>query len=202
MAFKARMMTSAARTNNRHAGGFTLLEMVIVLLVIALLGGSAIGLMLISDDERALNRASVEVEVLAKRARTVAALQQRPYALEFTNNRVSLMPLAEASLEPGDREKALLAQAEQAEANPDLVVKGFAPVHAGWELDPDMRIFVRRWATEEWIPVSGELREVWRFDPEGFCEPVGVRIERGKSWKESEFHPLTGGIRDSSMEAY
>lgn len=196
------MMTSVARTNNRHAGGFTLLEMVIVLLVIALLGGSAVGLMLISDDERALNRASVEVEVLAKRARTVAALQQRPYALEFTNNRVSLMPLAEASLEPGDREKALLAQAEQAEANPDLVVKGFAPVHAGWELDADMRIFVRRWATEEWIPVSGELREVWRFDPEGFCEPVGVRIERGKSWKESEFHPLTGGIRDSSMEAY
>jgi len=196
------MTTSAARTNNRRAGGFTLLEMVIVLLVIALLGGSAVGLMLISDDERALNRASVEVEVLAKRARTIAALQQRPYALEFTNNRVSLMPLAEASLEPADRERALLAQAEQAEANPDLVIKGFAPVHAGWELDPDMRMFVRRWATEEWIPVSGELRQVWRFDPEGFCEPVGVRVERGKSWKENEFHPLTGGIRDSSMEAY
>lgn len=202
MAFKARMMTSAARTNNRRLGGFTLLEMVIVLLVIALLGGSAVGLMLISDDERALNRASVEVEVLAKRARTIAALQQRPYALEFTNNRVSLMPLAEASLEPADREKALFAQKEATEANPDLVVSGFAPVHAGWELDPDMRIFIRRWATEEWISVSGDLRQVWRFDPEGFCEPVGVRIERGKSWKENEFHPLTGGIRDSSMEAY
>jgi hypothetical protein len=65
-----------------------------------------------------------------------------------------------------------------------------------------MRMFVRRWATDEWIPINGKSRQIWRFDPEGFCEPVGVRIEKGKSWKENEFHPLTGGIRDSSMEAY
>ena len=203
MAPKARMTISAARTNNRHPGGFTLLEMVIVLLVVALLGGSAIGFMIISDDERALNRSSVEVEVLAKRARTISALQQRPYALEFFNNRVSLMPLAEAMLEPADREKAIAAQAAAAEeAAADVPVSSFSPVHAGWELDEDMRIFVRRWATDTWIPITSETRQVWRFDPEGFCEPVGVRIERGKSWKESEFHPLTGGIRDSTMEAY
>jgi len=197
------MTISAARTNNRHPGGFTLLEMVIVLLVVALLGGSAVGFMIISDDERALNRSSVEVEVLAKRARTISALQQRPYALEFFNNRVSLMPLAEAMLEPADREKAIAAQAAAAEeAAADVPVSSFSPVHAGWELDEDMRLFVRRWATDAWIPINSETRQVWRFDPEGFCEPVGVRIERGKSWKESEFHPLTGGIRDSTMEAY
>ena len=205
-------MTSAARTTDFHPGGFTLLEMVVVLLVVALLGGGAVAMLISSADERALNRSSVEVEVLAKRARTLASLQQRPYALEFSNNGVSLMPLAEAILEPAEREKAAEAQEKAAEAAADKasanstetapVVSSFESKHANWTLDGDMRLFVRRWASDVWIPIDAKHREVWRFDPEGFCEPVGVRVEIGKSWKESEFHPLTGGIRDSSMEAY
>lgn len=204
--------TSAARTNKLISAGFTLLEMVIVLLVVALLAGSAVGLMISSADERALNRSSVEVEVLAKRARTLASLQQRPYALEFFDNHVSLMPLAEALLDPKEREKAAEAHDKAAEAAADKApanssdepapATSFATVHAGWALDGDMRMFIRRWASDTWVPIDGKNRQVWRFDPQGFCEPVTIRVEIGRSWKESEFHPLTGGIRDSSMEAY
>jgi hypothetical protein len=61
---------------------------------------------------------------------------------------------------------------------------------------------VRRWASDTWIPIDSKSRQVWRFDPEGFCEPVGVRLETEKSWMEMEFHPLTGGIRYSSKEVY
>ena len=45
--------------------------------------GGAIGMMVYSSDERVLRDASGEIEMLAKRARTTAILNQTPYALEF-----------------------------------------------------------------------------------------------------------------------
>ena len=88
-------MTSAARTNKR-GGGFTLLEVVIVLAVAAIITGGALSFMHYSSDERVLRDISGEVEVMAKRARTAAILQQTPYALEVRADGVRLMPLAEA----------------------------------------------------------------------------------------------------------
>ena len=56
--------------------------------------GGAVGMMIYSSDERVLRNASGEIELLAKRARTTAILQQTPYALEFREGIVRLMPLA------------------------------------------------------------------------------------------------------------
>ncbi|WP_226895002.1 prepilin-type N-terminal cleavage/methylation domain-containing protein [Luteolibacter marinus] len=193
-------MTRAARTKSKAgASGFSLLEIVVVLILIAVLAGGAIGMMVMSDDDRALKRCSVEVEALAKRARTIASLQQRPYALEFYENRVSLMPLAEAQVDPQQREMAALMEENAGEEKPE---GRFDSVRAGWELDSDMQIFIRRWASDNWIPADSKNREVWRFDPEGFCEPVGVRIVRGDSWLEAQFNPLTGSIRSTEKEVY
>ena len=191
-------MISARRTNDPAAAGFSLLEIVVVLVLIAVLAGGAIAVMVLSDDERELKGSSVEIEALAKRARTVAALQQRPYALEFSNNSVSMMPLAEAMIAPEDREKAAaLVEAAGGEGE-----SGFASVRARWWAEDGLRLFVRRWASEDWIPVDAKTRQVWRFDPEGFCEPVGVRLQLENSWMEVEFHPLTGSIRSSAKEVY
>jgi prepilin-type N-terminal cleavage/methylation domain-containing protein len=189
-------MTGAARvrSNKTAAAGFTLLEVIVVLVLIAVLAGGAIGVMITSSDDRALKNSSGEIEMLAKRARTIAALQQRPYALEFFENRVSLMPLAEAVIDPEERAKAE-AFLEAAGADNDTV-------HASWSTDGEMRMLVRRWASDTWFPVDSKTRHVWRFDPEGFCEPVGVRLETGESWMEMEFHPLTASIRYSSKEVY
>jgi prepilin-type N-terminal cleavage/methylation domain-containing protein len=183
----------------RRTHGFTLLEIVIVLVLAALIVGGSLAYMVVSDDERALNRSSVEVEALAKRARTLAALQQRPYALEFYDQTVSLMPLAEAMLEPRDREKAAEMQAAMADGQE---APAFAPIHMSWTVEDDLRMSVRRWASEDWLPVDSKNRHVWRFDPEGFCEPVGVRFALERSWLEAEFHPLTAAIRDLSKEVY
>jgi prepilin-type N-terminal cleavage/methylation domain-containing protein len=181
--------------------GFTLIEIVLVLALIALMVGGALGLMIASDDERVLRRSSVEIEALAKRARAVAALQQRPYALEFYEQTVTLMPLAEAILEPRDREKAMEHQ-EAMIAEGGAPAPAFNPVHASWTVEEDVRMFVRRWASDAWLPVDPKNRHVWRFEPEGFCEPVGVKFQMGRSWLEAEFHPLTAGIRDQSQEIY
>ena len=185
----------------RPRQGFTLIEIVLVLALIALMIGGALGYMVISDDERVLSRSSVEVEVLAKRARALAALQQRPYALEFYEQTVSLMPLAEAMIDSRDRENALARQEEMA-AESAAPASGFTPVRASWTVDENVRMFVRRWASDTWLPVDIKSRHVWRFVPVGFCEPIGVWFQAEKSWLEAEFNPLTGGIRDQSQEIY
>lgn len=185
----------------RSSQGFTLIEIVLVLVLIALMIGGALGYMVVSDDERVLRRSSVEVEVLAKRARALAALQQRPYALEFHEQTVTLMPLAEAMLDPRDREHAIKRQ-EMMIAEGAAPAPAFNPVHANWTMDEDVRMFVRRWASDVWLPVDTKNRHVWRFEPEGFCEPIGVRFTMEKSWLEAEFHPLTAGIREQAQEIY
>ncbi len=188
------MTGAASRPNRPAAAGYTLLEIVVVLLLIAVLAGGAITVMVSSSDERALKNSSGEIEALAKRARTIAALQQRPYALEFFENRVSLMPLAEAVIDPEERAKAE-AFLEAAGGETDTI-------HANYSIEGDMRMLVRRWASDTWNPIDSKSREVWRFDPEGFCEPVGLRLETGKSWMEVEFHPLTASIRYTFKEVY
>lgn len=196
------MTISAAKTGSKSAApGFTLLEIVIVLLAIALIGGGAIGMMVLSRDERVLSEASGDVALLAKRARTLAALQQRPYALEFYAGRVTLMPFAEAVLEPEQREAAAARLAAET-ADGEQAPGQFNSVHDTWEADEEMQVFIRRWASDIWIPVDAKNRQVWRFDVEGTCEPVGVRFQLDKSWEEAEFHPLTASIRDTSKEIY
>ena len=191
-------MTSAARTNKR-SGGFTLLEIVIVLAVAAIITGGALSFMHYSSDERVLRDISGEVEVMAKRARTAAILQQTPYALEFRADGVRLMPLAEAGEldrktglgnEIGGREVAEEGEEEKSE-----------PIREELIYPDDMAVSVRRWNTVAWIPMTRDALQIWRFDPDGLCEPVSVRYTIDKGWAEDTYHPLTASIRDSQLEA-
>ena len=191
-------MTSAARTNNR-GGGFTLLEIVIVLAVAAIITGGALSFMHYSSDERVLRDISGEVEVMAKRARTAAILQQTPYALEFRADGVRLMPLAETGEldrktglgnEIGGREVAEEGEEEKSE-----------PIREELIYPDDMAVSVRRWNTVAWIPMTRDALQIWRFDPDGLCEPVSVRYTIDKGWAEDTYHPLTASIRDSQLEA-
>ncbi|HEY8990953.1 MAG TPA: prepilin-type N-terminal cleavage/methylation domain-containing protein, partial [Luteolibacter sp.] len=82
-------MTSAARRTDLRSG-FTLMELVMVLAIAAMVTAGAIGLMVFSSSERKLKHAAADVEVLAKRARSISQLQQKPYALEFLPGQVRL----------------------------------------------------------------------------------------------------------------
>jgi prepilin-type N-terminal cleavage/methylation domain-containing protein len=188
-------MTSAAKTRNRAQEGFSLIEIVMVLAIAAILLGGAVALMVFSSDERALRDVSGQVELLAKRARTVAILQQTPYALEFRPGIVRLLPLAEAGQQ---EEKTALGQTVGGER---VVAAGpNGPVHDQISLDPSMASFVRRWNAEEWLPMSDRIIHVWRFDPDGLCEPLGVRLTIGSNYIEDTYHPLTATIHDTAME--
>ncbi|MGL4401522.1 MAG: pilus assembly FimT family protein [Luteolibacter sp.] len=179
-------MISAAKTNKPQRG-FTLIEIVMVLAIAAIVMGGAVGLMVSSSDERALRNVSGEIELLAKRARTIAILHQTPYALEFREGIVRLLPLAQAGLELKKGE--LEAPTSSAEESRQI------------QLDDGVEISVRRWNSEQWFDTRKKAVHVWRFDPDGLCEPISVRMTIDKSWAEDSYHPLTATISDSQLEA-
>jgi prepilin-type N-terminal cleavage/methylation domain-containing protein len=192
-------MISAARTSNSR-GGFTLIEMVMVLAIAALVTAGAIGMMVYSSDRRQLERKSSEIEVFAKRARTIAQLQQKPYALQFIPGKVRLLPYAEAigseSLMPSGRpvggERATEPAGDQTAIAP--------PVYDEISLDGEFAVFVRRWASDAWLPMNERQPQVWRFDPDGLCEPLGVRLSLDQSWVEQTYHPLTASVAELSTQ--
>ncbi|MCX6874094.1 MAG: prepilin-type N-terminal cleavage/methylation domain-containing protein [Verrucomicrobia bacterium] len=189
-------MTSAVRTCNFRSG-FTLIEIVMVLAIASILMGGAVAIMVFSTDEKDLRNASGEIELLAKRARTIAILQQTPYALEFRPGVVRLLPLAEAGQ---DETKTALGHTIGGERVYLVPAGAASPVHDQLTLDPQMTTFIRRWNTTEWLPMNEHIVHVWRFDPDGLCEPVSVRVNMGGNYIEDTYHPLTATIRDTVLD--
>ncbi len=155
--------------------------------------GSAVGYLVYSSDERVLRNASGEIELLAKRARTTAILLQTPYALEIRENVVKLLPLAEAG-----RDEKRTAGGQR--IGGDREVQEAAE---RWEypLEDGVKVSVKRWNSSEWLATGKDTVHVWRFDPNGLCEPVSVRLAVEQSWSEDTYHPLTATIRESLLEA-
>lgn len=164
-----------------------------VLVIVSIVMGGAVGMMVYSSDERVLRNASGEVELLAKRARTTAILLQTPYALEFREGIVKLMPLAEAG-----RVEKRTAGGHRIGGEP--VVQERSGERWEYKLEGGMEVFVRRWNASEWLATRKDTVHVWRFDPNGLCEPISLRLALEDGWMEDSFNPLTATIRDSQLE--
>ena len=63
-----------------------------------------------------------------------------------------------------------------------------------------MSIKIQRWNSAAWLTTEKKTVHVWRFDPDGLCEPVSIRLLLNKSWFEDTYHPLTASIRESKFE--
>lgn len=185
-------MTSAARID-RWRAGFTLIEIVVVLAIASVMMGGGLAYMVFSSDERVLRDASAEIELLAKRARTMAMLRQSAFALEFRESSVRLLPLALA----GRTEK----RGRGGSNSGPIPIEQAGDGASQFDLPAGMSVFVRRWDSDAWLPARKTVVHVWRFDPDGLCEPLGVRLTTGESWSEDTYHPLTASIRESLLEA-
>ncbi len=180
---------------NKQPKGFTLIEIVISLMIIAVVIGGAISAMLANSSERRLSKASGEIELLAKKARTASILNQTPYALEFHSGFVRLLPFSQAS------EIERTTASGHAIGGEVVEPEGRPSVRQEVQIDPEIALSVRRWNTTAFIKPSETLVPIWRFDPDGLSEPLTVRYDLGTSYAQDTYHPLTATIADSELEA-
>lgn len=176
-------------------GGFTLLEIVIVLAVSALIIGGAITTVVLSSSERKLKNASSEIELLAKKARTAAILHQTPYAIQFRPGTVNILPFAETT---EINRTTALGNEIGGTAVGDTARK---TLHDSIAIDPDILLTIRHWNTTDFTTPTENLVPTWRFDPDGLSEPLTVRLTMGESYAQDTYHPLTATIADSELEA-
>lgn len=176
-------------------GGFTLLEIVIVLAVSALIIGGAITTVVLSSAERKLKNASSEIELLAKKARTAAILHQTPYAIQFRPGTVKILPFAETT---EINRTTALGNEIGGNAVGDTARK---TLHDSIAIDADILLTIRHWNTTDFTTPTENLVPTWRFDPDGLSEPLTVRLTMGESYAQDTYHPLTATIADSELEA-
>ncbi|MGJ8633445.1 MAG: prepilin-type N-terminal cleavage/methylation domain-containing protein [Luteolibacter sp.] len=187
-------MTCLHRASRNSREGFTLLEIVIVLLLAGIIVGGVIGTLYHTDSERNLRDASGEIELLAKKAHTAALLHQHPYAIEFLENSIRLRPFSETL------DTNLIETIDFATRSDDDDEQQTAPAaREEIEIDPDITLTIRHWNSEPFIKPNDTNTPVWRFDPDGLAEPLTVRLTIGESYSQDTYHPLTGTIADKEM---
>ena len=188
-------MTSAATIKPGRVSGFTLIEMVIVLAILALFIGGAATYSFVNSTERSFKETAGEIEILAKRARTMALLNQIPYAIEFRPGSVRLLPFAEAGV---IETKTALGQTVGGEKIHEDSTRG--GTRTSISVPDNLQVFIRRWNTDEWLPMGDRFVHVWRFDADGLCEPISVRLTVGSSYYQDIYHPLTASVCDTEFE--
>ena len=176
----------------KQVGGFTLLEIVVVLGMVAMLVTwltLSIGTV---ETEQKLREASGSIESLAKRGRNIAVRQQRTYHLVISEGSISIAP--QYVLEGSDES---IMEPEYGDG--EIPRDNFEDITASENTDSEVTYEIKRWRSDEWELIEGDKKVILTLDPVGLVEPISIRCSNGKSWLIHELHPLTAGVRDEEM---
>jgi prepilin-type N-terminal cleavage/methylation domain-containing protein len=180
------------RKTMQQAQGFTLLEIVFVLGMIAIIVSWVTLTVTTVETEHKLRRAAGSIESLVKRGRSIAVMQQRPYQVTITLDSVSMAPQYMRTDIEDDYDD--YDDDEEGASRED-----FENITASENIDPEVTYEIRRWRSDLWQEIDKDHQVVLTLDPAGLVEPISVRCSVGKSWLIQELHPLTGGVRDEEM---
>lgn len=155
---------------------FTLFEMVITMVIIAAVMGSAVFL-LTQGGSNTLSKLSIETEVLAKKTLRTAKEQQRAYFVIARHDAIwaesAIQSLELDNVTPSD-EIGIIT------------------------IPSDVTISYRIEGNDNWFALKkGNPPLVWAFSQAGLCEAVSLRFENDRGVTEETFHPLTASsLRD------
>jgi prepilin-type N-terminal cleavage/methylation domain-containing protein len=168
--------------------GFTLLEMCVVLLIIALLFGVSMPAMQSAFTEQAVRRDAHQLALMVKTAMIQSAEQHRPYAIDLTGTTMALHPVGEAPADPD----ASTSTDDNADAT-DVMTN----VEVTDALDPPNKLLTPDpQKPNAWIAMPDGTQ--WVFQPGELCSATRVRLARGEAWVEMSFSALTGNVENES----
>jgi prepilin-type N-terminal cleavage/methylation domain-containing protein len=211
------MTTSATGKNSVSSGisGFTLVELVIAMTVVAILAGLAVPAVSSVQKERIAREPVTALYLLAREVRLRSMKERRPYQIvfdsegfratrffhpyggreEFEELKIELEQLAQRDeMAEASRARGVDMSNEEVDPRMEEVEEGlrYFSEHAWPE---QVACSLRFWDEMQWVDLSGGEFRRWIFQPSGMCEPLRVRVEADGSFFEIEFHPLTADIK-------
>ena len=203
--------------------GFTLLEVVIVLAILAVLGAAALPAFKGLKDEQIAREPISGLAKLAKEARLHAIREKRPYQIAFTEKGFSATrylspylqaadldrflqqvqtdaqgdtPEAQKEHEKDEQEEQQRAAAAASNNDPNTPppAPGFKEWTESYPLPEGTTYSVKFWHEATSTPISGETVKLWVFQPSGLCPPVTVHVDRPAAMFEVTFNALTADI--------
>ena len=202
--------------------GFTLVEIIIALTIVAVLAAATIPMLKGFNDERISREPVAALVKLAREARMRAMTEKRPYqvalhATGFTASRYSnpyltraeLLELIETSKNPPAEqptiEKNDLESGGGVTKTTQLTLAPPPPKYdehltQNYEAPPDMKLAMQFWFDTDTTYLEGNLVKLWVFQPSGVCQPLKVHVERDSSTFDVEFAALTADIVKESVD--
>ena len=172
----ARPHLSLPATSRRYSAGFTLLELTVVLFIMAVFVTVAAVSFEGIDGEQVLRTPADELQRMAREAVRRAGMYERPEVIVFEKHGF------------GIRYRDDLAAMEANGGNTQWIRRVAIP--------EDISVRMKHWGQNEFKPAAGQR---WMVQPSGLCEPLTVRLDRGRSFIELQFNPLTGGVAEEHM---
>jgi len=181
--------------------GFTLIEMIMVLVIIAIMAGLSMPAMQSAFTEQAVRKDTHQLALMVKTAMIQSNEQHRPYVIDLTATSMALHPEGQAAADPDDDTTTTNSDAPATtDINQDADgSNNVAPidVELTTTLDPP-----NQWQiadpqkTDAWIAVPDGTQ--WIFQPGELCPATRVRLKRGDAWLEMSFAALTGNVENET----
>ncbi len=175
------------KTPVRYRGGFTLLEMIIVLVIIAIMAGLSMPSIKSAFTEQGVRKDAHQLALMVKTAMIQAAEQNRPYVIDLTSKTIALHPAGIDAADPDAPETSDDADAATGPAQVNVAVTTTLDT-------PNQLQFPDAEKADKWDPVPDGTQ--WVFDPGELCPTTRIRILRGDAWIELTFSALTGNVEE------
>ena len=185
----------SATSKRLPSRGFSLLELVVVMAIIAIIVGVAAYTVTAPRLEKEMRETHHDIEDLALQARSLSFSYQQPFVIEFTETQARLKPLAV----PDESDGSTLS--EETTAPSSLTPLGEFEWPRVVNFGDDYEIAIRNWSSADYIKIEDDEVKTWVHQPNSPCEPLAIQLKShdGRALLSRSFHPLTARGEDDEM---